>query len=152
MRQKRCWRCWHPLRGTLLLYQGEELGLPEVDLARHQLKDPVGDLYYPLFKGRDGCRTPMPWDASKPIWVFQQARPGCRWGPSTRSWRFRNRRKTPASALAFTRKLLAARNASPALREGTLELLPGPVLAFVRQNGDEKLVCAFNLRWPTGAA
>jgi alpha-glucosidase len=40
---------------------------------------------------------------------------------------------------------LAARNASPALREGTLDLLPGPGLAFVRQNGDEKLVCAFNL-------
>ena len=53
------------LRGTVLLYQGEELGLPEVDLRRDQLRDPVGDLYYPLFKGRDGCRTPMPWDAGR---------------------------------------------------------------------------------------
>ena len=53
------------LKGTVLLYQGEELGLPEADLRRDQLKDPVGDLYYPLHKGRDGCRTPMPWDADK---------------------------------------------------------------------------------------
>ncbi len=51
------------LKGTVLIYQGEELGLPEADLRRDQLRDPVGDLYYPRSKGRDGCRTPMPWNA-----------------------------------------------------------------------------------------
>ena len=56
--------------------------------------------------------------------------------------------KDPDSALAFTRMLLQARKAHPALRQGTLELLPGPVLAFLRHSNGERLVCAFNL---TGA-
>ena len=69
------------LRGTVLLYQGEELGLPEIDLRRDQLRDPVGDLYYPLFKGRDGCRTPMPWDAAKPNLGFSSGTPWLPPGP-----------------------------------------------------------------------
>ena len=138
------------LRGTLLLYQGEELGLPEVDLARHQLKDPVGDLYYPLFKGRDGCRTPMPWDAHLPSLGFSTGVPWLPPGSEHQRLAVSEQEKDPASALAFTRKLLKARNAHPALREGNLELLPGPALAFLRQSdgvkGDrEQLVCAFNL-------
>jgi alpha-glucosidase len=133
------------LRGTLLLYQGEELGLPEVDLARHQLKDPVGDLYYPLFKGRDGCRTPMPWDAHLPNLGFSTGTPWLPLGPEHKRLAVSEQEKDASSALGFTRKLLAARNAHPALREGTLELLPGPVLAFIRQSGSEKIVCAFNL-------
>ncbi|HEX7886218.1 MAG TPA: alpha-amylase family glycosyl hydrolase, partial [Phenylobacterium sp.] len=48
------------LKGTTLIYQGEELGLPQAALARDQLRDPVGDLYWPYDGGRDGCRTPMP--------------------------------------------------------------------------------------------
>jgi alpha-glucosidase len=133
------------LRGTLLLYQGEELGLPEVDLRRDQLKDPVGDLYYPLFKGRDGCRTPMPWDAAKPNLGFSTGTPWLPLGPEHTRLAVSEQEKDPASALAFTRKLLAARKDHPALRNGSLELLPGRGLAFARQNGEEKLVCAFNL-------
>jgi len=133
------------LRGTLLLYQGEELGLPEVPLRRDQLKDPVGDLYYPLFKGRDGCRTPMPWDAAKPNLGFSSGVPWLPLGPQHKDLAVSAQEKDPASALAFTRKLLAARNTRSALREGSLELLPGPALAFVRQSGGDRLVCAFNL-------
>jgi alpha-glucosidase len=133
------------LRGTLLLYQGEELGLTEVELARHQLKDPVGDLYYPLFKGRDGCRTPMPWDAQMPNLGFSSGTPWLPPGPEHRHLAVSAQEKDPASALAFTRKLLQLRKAHPALREGSLELLPGPALAFLRQANAERLVCAFNL-------
>jgi alpha-glucosidase len=136
------------LRGTLLLYQGEELGLTEVELSRHQLRDPVGDLYYPLFKGRDGCRTPMPWDAAKPNLGFSTGTPWLPLGPEHRHLAVSEQEKDPTSALAFTRKLLRARKDHPALRQGTLELLPGPVLAFLRQSNGERLVCAFNL---TGA-
>jgi alpha-glucosidase len=133
------------LRGTLLLYQGEELGLPEVDLARHQLKDPVGDLYYPLFKGRDGCRTPMPWDAAKPNLGFTTGAPWLPLGPEHKSLAVSEQEKNAGSALAFTRKLLAARKDHRALRDGSLELLPGPALAFLRQTAAQKLVCVFNL-------
>ncbi|HEY2007558.1 MAG TPA: alpha-amylase family glycosyl hydrolase [Rhizomicrobium sp.] len=133
------------LRGTLLLYQGEELGLPEVELRRDQLRDPVGDLYYPLFKGRDGCRTPMPWDAGQPNLGFSAGTPWLPTGPEHRRLAVSEQENDPASALAFTRKLLQARNAHPALREGSLDLLPGPALAFLRRSDREQLVCVFNL-------
>jgi len=133
------------LRGTLLLYQGEELGLPEVDLRRDQLKDPVGDLYYPLFKGRDGCRTPMPWDADEPNLGFSIATPWLPLGAAHRGLAVSEQEKDPDSALAFTRQLLLARKSHPALHHGDLELLPGPALAFLRHADKETLVCAFNL-------
>lgn len=52
------------LRGSVCLYQGEELGLEEAQLAYEDLVDPYGIAFWPEFKGRDGCRTPMPWDDS----------------------------------------------------------------------------------------
>jgi alpha-glucosidase len=133
------------LRGTLLLYQGEELGLPEVELPRQLLKDPVGDLYYPLFKGRDGCRTPMPWDAGKPHLGFTAGEPWLPLGAEHRKLAVSEQQTDAHSALAYTRALLAARNAHPALREGALRLLPGPLLAFVREGAGERIACAFNL-------
>jgi alpha-glucosidase len=133
------------LRGTVLLYQGEELGLPEVELRRDQLKDPVGDLYYPLFKGRDGCRTPMPWDATVPNLGFSSGEPWLPLGAEHRALAVSEQDRDPNSALAFTRRLLTARKANPALLDGTLELLPGPLLAFVRQTESQKIGCVFNL-------
>jgi alpha-glucosidase len=133
------------LRGTVLLYQGEELGLTEVELARHQLKDPVGDLYYPLFRGRDGCRTPMPWDAAAPNLGFTAGTPWLPLGAEHKALAVSQQEQDPASALAYTRKLLAARKAHPALQTGSLTLLDGPLLAFVREGPGEKLVCVFNL-------
>ena len=50
------------LRGSVCSYQGEELGLTEADIAYDDLQDPYGINFWPTFKGRDGCRTPMPWD------------------------------------------------------------------------------------------
>ena len=137
------------LRGTLLLYQGEELGLPEVTLRRDQLKDPVGDLYYPLFKGRDGCRTPMPWDADASNLGFSSGAPWLPPGPEHRALAVSAQEADPDSTLAYTRKLAAARQAHPALRDGSLELLPGPMLAFIRRTDTQKIICVFNL---TGAA
>ena len=78
----------------------------------------MGDLYYPLFKGRDGCRTPMPWDAAKPNLGFSSGTPWLPLGPEHRALAVSEQEEDPASALAFTRKLLAARKAHPALRDG----------------------------------
>lgn len=50
------------LRGSVCLYQGEELGLTEAELAFEDLVDPFGITFWPEFKGRDGCRTPIPWE------------------------------------------------------------------------------------------
>ena len=52
------------LRGSVCLYQGEELGLSEADIAYEDLKDPYGIQFWPDFKGRDGCRTPMVWTSN----------------------------------------------------------------------------------------
>ncbi len=71
------------LRGSVCLYQGEELGLPEADVAFEDLQDPYGIEFWPEFKGRDGCRTPMVWETSQPEWrVLRRAAPGCRSPPS----------------------------------------------------------------------
>lgn len=131
------------MRGTILLYQGEELGLPEVDLTRHQLRDPVGDLYYPLFKGRDGCRTPMPWDSSKPHLGFSAGEPWLPLGAAHEALAVSEQEKDPASALAFARKMLKARNDFSSLRDADLTLLDAklPLLAFRRG----EIVCVFNL-------
>lgn len=50
------------LKGTVILYQGEELGLEEAGIEYEDIQDPFGKAFYPKYKGRDGCRTPMPWE------------------------------------------------------------------------------------------
>jgi alpha-glucosidase len=131
------------MRGTILLYQGEELGLPEVDLRRDQLRDPVGDLYYPLFKGRDGCRTPMPWDGQALHFGFTSGTPWLPMGPEHGPLSVAAQERDPHSNLAFTRKLLKARKAHPSLCQAGLELLeaPLPLIAFRRDD----ILCVFNL-------
>ena len=62
-RSCRRWSC--SLRGSVCVFQGEELGLGEADVPYEALRDPYGIAFWPTFKGRDGCRTPMPWDASE---------------------------------------------------------------------------------------
>ncbi len=54
------------LRGSASIYQGEELGLPEAEVPFELLQDLYGRAFWPEFKGRDGCRTPMPWTAEAP--------------------------------------------------------------------------------------
>lgn len=135
------------LKGTALLYQGEELGLPETDLRRDQLKDPVGDLYYPLHKGRDGCRTPMPWDAAQPALGFTSGTPWLPLSPEHKALAVSEQERDPASPLRFTRRFLAARKASIALRSGEIELrdAAAPLLVFERVADGERVLCVFNM-------
>jgi alpha-glucosidase len=132
------------MRGTALVYQGEELGLPEVDLRRDQLRDPVGDLYYPLFKGRDGCRTPMPWDADKPNLGFSTATPWLPPGRDHAALAAGRQEQDADSNLNYAKLFLKARKTMPALIKGDLELLeaPDPVIAFIRGGA---VLCVFNI-------
>ena len=61
------------MRGSVCLYQGEELGLTEAELSFEDLVDPYGIEFWPEFKGRDGCRTPMVWQANAPMGGFTTA-------------------------------------------------------------------------------
>jgi alpha-glucosidase len=135
------------LRGTTLIYQGEELGLPEVDLRRDQLKDPVGDLYYPIAKGRDGCRTPMPWDAQAKNLGFSIGTPWLPLGPAHKALAVSEQEGNADSPLEFARHFLRARKTSAALRLGTLQFLQAdkPILAFTREHDGEKVLCIFNM-------
>ena len=134
------------LKGTTLIYQGEELGLPQAALSRDQLRDPVGDLYWPYSGGRDGCRTPMPWTMGANL-GFTKGVPWLPLAVEHAGLTVEAQDADPDSTLAFARAMIALRKASPALTVGTLQFLdvPDPVLAFVRRDGDEAIACLFNL-------
>jgi alpha-glucosidase len=143
------------LRGSICLYQGEELGLPEAELAFEDLRDPYGIRFWPAFKGRDGCRTPMVWEAGRPNGGFSTARP---WLPVPESHRVRAVDAQNAygnSVLEHYRRMLAFRKQNPALIGGSIELLEADesVLAFKRTLAEEMLLCVFNFStspssWP----
>ena len=135
------------LRGTLFLYQGEELGLEQSSLRLDQLQDPFGIAHWPRREGRDGCRTPMPWVAEAPQAGFTTGMPWLPVDERHRALAVDRQAADPHSTLALTRRLLALRRASPALRHGALQILhaQGPLFAMRRSHGDEHLVVALNL-------
>jgi alpha-glucosidase len=139
------------LRGSVCLYQGEELGLHEAELAYEDLVDPYGLRLWPEFKGRDGCRTPMVWDCGSPAGGFTRGRP---WLPVSAAHLGRavNAQDTDAgSILNYYRRLLRFRAEHPALVKGDISFLgnaspePGEVLAFVRRHQGSEILCVFNL-------
>jgi alpha-glucosidase len=135
------------LRGSILIYQGEELGLPEAGLTREQLRDPVGDLYWPAHKGRDGCRTPMPWSASAPNLGFSEGTPWLPAAPEHSGLTVEAQDSDPLSSLTLSRRLLALRRDHPVLKLGEIAFrdAPAPLAVFERRLGEERVLCAFNL-------
>jgi alpha-glucosidase len=134
------------LKGATLIYQGEELGLPQARLTRDQLRDPVGDLYWPYSGGRDGCRTPMPWTMG-PNLGFTEGAPWLPPAAEPAGLTVEAQQVDPDSPLAFSREMIAFRKGSAALGGGDIEFLDvdHPVLAFVRRAGGEAVACVFNL-------
>lgn len=135
------------LRGSVCLYQGEELGLTEADIAFEDLQDPYGIQFWPDFKGRDGCRTPMVWEKNGHAAGFTDGNP---WLPVPREHlplAVDAQEHVLGSMLNHYRRLLAFRRSHPALIRGDIEFLEtkGPVLSFVRRHGNETIFCAFNL-------
>ncbi|MBA2079889.1 MAG: alpha-glucosidase [Rhodanobacter sp. 68-29] len=134
------------LRGSVCVYQGEELGLTEVELPYEALRDPYGIAFWPEFKGRDGCRTPMPWDDGEHA-GFSSATPWLPVPPEHRALNAARQQRDPASALSGYRRFLDWRRGQSALRHGSIRFLDTaePVLAFVRELGDESVLVVFNL-------
>ncbi len=135
------------LRGSVSLYEGEELGLPEAQLAFEDLQDPYGIRFWPEFKGRDGCRTPMVWEGDSPNGGFSTGRP---WLPVPKehlALAVDRQAADPHSLLSHYRRFLAFRRAHSALVKGEIAFLAveGEALAFTRQSGNDQIVCAFNL-------
>jgi len=135
------------LRGNVFLYQGEELGLSQAQIPLERLRDPEAIANWPLTQGRDGARTPMPWNNWQPHGGFSTAEP---WLPVPeehieRAVSLQN--ADPDSVLSTARHLVALRRDIPALRHG--DFIPlglkAPLLGFERVLGKERVRCLFNL-------
>ena len=139
------------LRGSVCIYQGDELGLPEAEIGFEQLQDPYGITMWPEFKGRDGCRTPMPWDSDVPHAGFSpELQEGAQpWLPVSSSHLDKSVRQQVSSVdslLSFYTTLLHWRKRQPALLDGDMTLLAAhpQVLAYIRSGGEQRLLCVFN--------
>lgn len=135
------------LRGSICIYEGDELGLTEADLAFEDLVDPYGIRFWPEFKGRDGCRTPMPWQADAVNAGFSVAKP---WLPVPEEHRIRAADQQvgkPGSLFDFYKKMIAYRGAHRSLQTGAFTLLAseGDLLVFLREGSGEKTLCVFNM-------
>jgi alpha-glucosidase len=136
------------LRGSVSVYQGEELGLPHIEVPRESMRDPYGIAFYPAFRGRDAGRTPMPWTADPSHAGFTTSdRPWLPVPEAHRTLAVAVQEADSASVLASWRQFLAARRQHSALRGGAIAMLdaPAPVLAFRRQDERESLVVLLNL-------
>ncbi len=132
------------LRGTICLYQGEELGLPEAVVPGEKLQDPWGKRVWPVWQGRDGCRTPMPWNDALPHYGFSNAEPWLPPAPEHQGYSVETQSAKDDSTLKFVADFIARRKSDPALRHGDIAFVDAPagILAFTRGG---TVLCVFNL-------
>jgi alpha-glucosidase len=137
------------LPGSAYIYQGEELGLGEVeDIPDDKRQDPLFFRTNGANPGRDGCRVPLPWSGDAPPFGFSP--PGATappWLPQPLSWRsltVEAEKGDPDSMLELYREALRIRHDEPALGDGTMTWLDAPadVLAFYRDPG---FACVLNM-------
>ena len=143
------------LRGNIILYQGEELGLVQDDIPFELLQDPEAIANWPLTLSRDGVRTPLPWQAQDEHGGFTTASPWLPLSAQNLARAIDRQEADPASLLAFTRQALALRRAHPALRCGDCQVLRADEdrLVLRRRSGQQSIVAIFNLAatevaWP----
>ncbi|MEM8789360.1 MAG: alpha-amylase family glycosyl hydrolase [Pseudomonadota bacterium] len=135
------------LRGSVCLYQGEELGLTEAYVSFEDLQDPYGIEFWPKFKGRDGCRTPMPWTSDSPNGGFSDAKPWLPVAFEHLAQAVTVQEADPDSMLNFYRALLGFRRDRAVLAKGalTMQAAEEDLLAFTRSvAGETTVLCAFN--------
>ncbi|MEU8126106.1 glycoside hydrolase family 13 protein [Micromonospora sp. NPDC049049] len=136
------------LPGAAYVYQGEELGLYEVeDIPYAMRQDPMWERSGRIDPGRDGCRVPLPWAGDEPPFEFSPEGAAAPWLPQPADWKERTasaQTGDSASMLELYRAAIQARKADPALGDGELTWLPAPdgVLAFSRGGG---FTCLVNL-------
>jgi alpha-glucosidase len=135
------------LRGNIILYNGEELGLDQVDIPYEMVKDPEALKNWPLTLSRDGARTPLPWAADAAHAGFSSVEPWLPIGPAHRARAVDRQQDDPDSLLNLTRRLVSLRAANPALRLGRDAhwIAQGDLLGFDRIAGDVRVRCLFNL-------
>ncbi|MGJ8693426.1 MAG: alpha-glucosidase family protein [Thalassotalea sp.] len=136
------------LRGSVCSYQGEELGLVEADIAFEDLQDPYGVAFWPNFKGRDGCRTPMPWTQDTNNGGFSNA--DKTWLPVSKEHietSVASQNSDQNSVLATYKTFIQWRKKQACLLYGDIEFIDvnnANALAFIRSYQGEKILACFN--------
>ena len=135
------------LRGSIIIYQGEELGLPQVDVPFDRLRDPEAIANWPETLSRDGARTPMPWSSAAPNVGFSTSEPWLPVGQSHRTLAVDAQEESAESNLQFARECLKLRSTHGALQHGSMRIVEAgeQKLVFDRIEGGDHLRCTFNL-------
>ncbi len=133
--------------GSLGLFQGEELGQTETDIALSEVQDTANIRFWPEYKGRDGCRTPMVWDADAPNAGFSDGTPWLPVKPPQAARALSAQDGKNDSVLAAYRAALSFRKGNAALRTGATSFheLPEPLLGIRRTAAGSTVTAVFNL-------
>jgi alpha-glucosidase len=135
------------LMGTPFLYYGEEIGMRDIFLWRHQVLDQVSRRYWPLLPPRDGCRSPMQWDDSTYA-GFSEQKPWLPVHPNHNHRNVNSQSSKPGSLLNFYKKLLALRRSHPALNAGSMEMIDQhnqKILSYLRSSDEETILVCLNM-------
>jgi alpha-glucosidase len=149
------------LKGTPCLYQGDELALPEADVPFELLQDPYGITFWPEFKGRDGCRTPMPWTAQAPDAGFTTGKPWLPVPAEHLALAEEIQDQDPQSMLNFQRRIIHWRRTMPQITRGEIVFFDAPEQALALRRdlpGHPSVLAVFNVTnaplsfdWPEAA-
>jgi alpha-glucosidase len=136
------------LRGTPILYYGEEIGMQNNDPTRREdVKDPIGRLGWPKEKGRDGERTPMQW-SDEPHAGFSTGTPWNAIPDTYKTYNVADELKDPSSILNWYKQLLALRRTSSALLDGEYVALNEEdpnVFSYLRKTKDDAVIVVINM-------
>lgn len=135
------------LRGNAIIWQGEELGLTQVDIPFDRLQDPEAIANWPLTLSRDGTRTPMPWNSGLLHCGFSEHTPWLPFGNDHSALAIDLQDASPASMLNATRRFVSLRRSKEALRSGDIRIInaQGELLVFERSCARQKILCVFNM-------
>ncbi|ACT59559.1 alpha-glucosidase family protein [Hirschia baltica] len=135
------------LRGNAFIYQGEELGLPQGEVAFEHLKDPEAIANWPRTLGRDGARVPMPWNKNADHAGFTTGTPWIPVDPKQAELAVDTQTDDIPCMLRFTKYAMGVRKRTLALRLGSMTFMDthnSSVLAFMRRHDEEHIMCVYN--------
>lgn len=134
------------LEGTLYIYQGQELGLEQDEIAFEDMKDPYGIFQYPENKGRDGCRTPFVWESTKDNAGFTDTKPWLPMGAENKARAADTQQNDEESVLSHVKDFIALRQNDNVLKWGACDFVhvDEALLVFDRSFESVTYRCVFN--------
>ena len=132
------------LRGTPIIYYGEEVDMQEYEITKDELRDPQGIRFWPDIKGRDGCRLPFPWDSKLTNQGFNSGTKP--WLPAVNKLSLDQAKADSGSTFHVLQEMLQIRKKFPALQTGSYRkiLLDGDCFVFERKTVGETMLIAAN--------